>query len=100
MEILNGRGGPPAKLKRRLPLCWKRWRKSSEACLCGWGKIQDDLSYERGAKKKLENFGLRVQSFVYPKEISHEDFMREFQKVNEDEDVDGILLLWSGCLSR
>ena len=57
------------------------------------GENPDDLSYERGAKKKLENFGLRVQSFVYPKEISHEDFMREFQKVNEDEDVDGILLL-------
>lgn len=57
------------------------------------GENPDDLSYERGAKKKMENFGLRVQSFAYPKEISHEEFMREFQKVNEDQDVTGILLL-------
>lgn len=57
------------------------------------GEKPDDMSYERGATKKMENFGLRVQSFVYPADISDEAFKAEFLKINEDPDVTGILLL-------
>lgn len=57
------------------------------------GERQDDLSYERGAIKQMENFGLRVQSYVFPQEISDEDFKCEFRKINEDPDVTGILVL-------
>ncbi|MCI8661123.1 MAG: bifunctional 5,10-methylenetetrahydrofolate dehydrogenase/5,10-methenyltetrahydrofolate cyclohydrolase [Lachnospiraceae bacterium] len=57
------------------------------------GENPDDMSYERGARKKLESFGLRVQSCPYPANISDEDFKKEFRRVNEDPDVDGILLL-------
>lgn len=57
------------------------------------GEKTDDMSYERGATKKMENFGLRVQSYVYPADISDEAFKAEFLKINEDPDVTGILLL-------
>lgn len=57
------------------------------------GERPDDLSYERGAMKKMENFGLRVQSYVYPAEISDAEFKQEFAKINADADVNGILLL-------
>lgn len=57
------------------------------------GERADDKSYERGAVKRLESFGLRVQSYVYPEKISHEDFEKEFRTINEDPDVAGILLL-------
>ena len=57
------------------------------------GEKPDDMSYERGATKKMENFGLRVQSYVYPADISDEAFKAEFLKINEDPDVTGILLL-------
>lgn len=57
------------------------------------GEKPDDMSYERGAVKKMEAFGLRVQSRVFPADISHEDFKEEFRKVNEDPDTAGILLL-------
>lgn len=57
------------------------------------GENPDDMSYERGAVKKMEAFGLRVQSRVFPADISHEDFKEEFRKVNEDPDTAGILLL-------
>lgn len=57
------------------------------------GERPDDLSYERGAMKKMENFGLRVQSYVYPAEISDAEFKQEFAKINADADVTGILLL-------
>lgn len=57
------------------------------------GKNPDDISYERGATKKLESFGLRVSSHVYPADISDAAFKEAFRTVNEDKDVDGILLL-------
>lgn len=57
------------------------------------GENPDDMSYERGATKKMENFGLRVQSYVYPAEITDADFKAEFKKINEDPDVTGILML-------
>lgn len=57
------------------------------------GERPDDMSYERGAKKKLESFGLRAESFVFPENISDEMFKQEFQAINQDPDVTGILLL-------
>lgn len=57
------------------------------------GERPDDMSYERGAAKKMENFGLRVQSYVYPADINDAEFKAEFTKINEDPDVTGILLL-------
>ena len=41
----------------------------------------------------MEAFGLRVQTFVFPKDISDEEFKEAFQKINKDPDVTGILLL-------
>lgn len=57
------------------------------------GEKPDDISYEKGAQKKLAAFGLASQSYVFPETISNEEFCREFAKINEDEAVDGILLL-------
>lgn len=57
------------------------------------GEKTDDMSYERSAVKKMEAFGLRVQTFVFPKDISDEEFKEAFQKINKDPDVTGILLL-------
>jgi methylenetetrahydrofolate dehydrogenase (NADP+)/methenyltetrahydrofolate cyclohydrolase len=57
------------------------------------GEKPDDMSYERGATKKMTSFGLDVQSYVYPAEISDADFKAEFRKINEDPSVTGILLL-------
>lgn len=57
------------------------------------GEKPDDMSYERSAVKKMETFGLRVQTFVFPKDISDEEFKEAFQKINKDPAVTGILLL-------
>lgn len=57
------------------------------------GENPDDMSYERGAIKKMENFGLRVQSFAYPADINDAAFKEEFARINGDSDVTGILLL-------
>lgn len=57
------------------------------------GENPDDMSYERGATKKLKSFGLDVASYVFPQGISDEDFKKAFKDINEDDEVTGILLL-------
>lgn len=57
------------------------------------GENPDDMSYERGATKKLKSFGLDVASYVFPQDISDEDFKKAFRDINEDDEVTGILLL-------
>ncbi|MDF2887590.1 MAG: Methylenetetrahydrofolate dehydrogenase [Lacrimispora sp.] len=57
------------------------------------GERPDDMSYERGALKKMENFGLQAESFSFSADISNEEFQAEFKKINENPDIDGILLL-------
>ena len=57
------------------------------------GENPDDMSYERGATKKLKSFGLDMASYVFPQDISDEDFKKAFKDINEDDEVTGILLL-------
>ena len=57
------------------------------------GENPDDMSYERGATKKLKSFGLDVASYVFPQDISDEAFKKAFKEINENDEVTGILLL-------
>ena len=57
------------------------------------GEKPDDVSYERGAIKKMDAFGLKVRSYAFDDNISDEDFKKEFAKINEDSQIDGILML-------
>ena len=57
------------------------------------GENPDDMCYERSATKKLKSFGLDVASYVFPQDISDEDFKKAFKDINEDDEVTGILLL-------
>lgn len=56
------------------------------------GERPDDLSYERNVMKKIAAFGMEAKSFAFPENISEEAFKREFEKINEDDSIDGILL--------
>ena len=57
------------------------------------GEKPDDCSYERGAKKKMEKLGFRCSSFVFDADIDNETFQKEFDTINNNDDIDGILLL-------
>jgi methylenetetrahydrofolate dehydrogenase (NADP+)/methenyltetrahydrofolate cyclohydrolase len=57
------------------------------------GERPDDLSYERGATKKMEKVGFACTSCAFPENIDNDTFQAEFDKINEDPSVDGILLL-------
>ena len=57
------------------------------------GEKPDDISYEKGAMKKMASFGLNVQSYTFPEDISDALFKEEFAKINADKAIDGILML-------
>ncbi len=56
------------------------------------GAREDDISYERGAKKRMEIVGIDCEVFELPLDISQEEFEKVFRKVNDDEKIHGILL--------
>lgn len=67
--------------------------KTPKLAIVRVGERPDDLSYERGALKKMDSFGLMGESFAFPQDITDEAFKEEFAKINENPDIDGILLL-------
>lgn len=56
------------------------------------GSNSADISYEKGAVKKMESLSLKTKVFEFDENISSEDFIEEFKKINEDDEIDGILL--------
>jgi methylenetetrahydrofolate dehydrogenase (NADP+)/methenyltetrahydrofolate cyclohydrolase len=83
-----------AKIKEQVDeLCKGITGSKPKLAIVRVGERPDDLSYERGALKKMEAFGLLAESFSFPCDISDEDFKREFSKINENPEIQGILLL-------
>ena len=42
------------------------------------GERPDDCSYERGATKKMDKVGFDCTSYVFPQDITDEEFQKEF----------------------
>ena len=56
------------------------------------GAKENDLAYERGAKKRMEMIGIECRIAELPEDISQEEFEDAFCKINKDPEVHGILL--------
>lgn len=57
------------------------------------GERPDDYSYERGAVKKMDKVGVRCTTYTFAADISNDEFQKEFDQINNNPDIDGILLL-------
>ncbi len=57
------------------------------------GERPDDMSYEKNAISRMKKFGMGAVTFTYPESVSWEEFSGEFQRINQDDSIDGILLL-------
>ena len=57
------------------------------------GERPDDWSYERGAVKKMDKVGVRCTTYTFAADISNDEFQKEFDQINNNPDIDGILLL-------
>ena len=56
------------------------------------GERPDDLAYERGALKRFEGLGMAVRVSAFPEDIGQDEFKAEFEKINGDADIHGILM--------
>jgi len=56
------------------------------------GERGDDIAYERGVIKKCEKLGFSYELFKFEADISNDDFIKEFDKINENPEIDGILM--------
>jgi methylenetetrahydrofolate dehydrogenase (NADP+)/methenyltetrahydrofolate cyclohydrolase len=56
------------------------------------GQREDDLSYERGVKKRCEAVGVGVRQYVLDAAAAQEEVLGVIQEVNADENVHGCLL--------
>ena len=92
MEVLKGLAVANA-INENLMEAAKTLPKVPHLAIVRVGERPDDLSYERGATKKMEKVGFACTHYTYPEDISNEDFQKAFDAVNDDPEIDGILLL-------
>lgn len=57
------------------------------------GENKGSITYEKSARKKMEEVGIEVESFTYPDDITEEDFLTELTDINDDETIHGILVM-------
>lgn len=56
------------------------------------GERPDDLAYERGAKKRMDTIGIKCTVFEFPEVIDQLTLEEEFDKINSNPYIHGILL--------
>ena len=92
MEILKGLPVANA-INEKLIEEVKTMEKKLHLAIIRVGERPDDMSYERGATKKMDKVGFECTSYTFPADIDNDTFQKEFDKINEDDNIDGILLL-------
>ena len=93
MEILKGLPVANA-INDRIADVMKTWTgRVPHLAIIRVGERPDDMSYERGATKKMEKVGFDCTSYTFPADIDNDTFQKEFDKINYDDNIDGILLL-------
>lgn len=93
METLKGLPVANA-INERITDAMKSWTgRVPRLAIIRVGERPDDMSYERGATKKMEKVGFDCTSYTFPADIDNDTFQKEFDKINEDDNIDGILLL-------
>ncbi len=56
------------------------------------GERDDDIAYERGATKRCEAVGVKVEKRTLPADVDEKIFFNELKALNEDEKIHGILM--------
>lgn len=93
MEILKGLPVANA-INDRIADVMKSWTgRVPHLAIIRVGERPDDMSYERGATKKMEKVGFDCTSYTFPADIDNDTFQKEFDKINDNDNIDGILLL-------
>ena len=93
MEILKGLPVANA-INEKIMGELKDWNgKLPHLAIVRVGERPDDCSYERGASKKMEKVVMEYSIHTFPEDIDNDTFQKEFDKINKNPEIDGILLL-------
>ena len=92
MELLKG-ADVIAAMKQRMQKELEKQSRTPKLAIIRVGERPDDMSYERCSKKRMQGIGIICESHVFPADISNEAFLKEFEIINTDSGVDGILVL-------
>ena len=92
MELLKG-ADVIAAMKQRMQKELEKQPRTPKLTIIRVGERPDDLSYERGARKRMQGIGIACESYVFPADVNNELFFKEFEAKNTDPSVDGILVL-------
>lgn len=57
------------------------------------GNDPGSVAYEKGLKNRFKEIGLKINTFSYELDIEENEFLKEFDRINENEDIHGILVL-------
>ena len=93
-EILKGKPVADAMVARMRESAEALKAKGTEPTLCvvRVGERADDLSYEKGVKKRCEQVGVTLKQVILSETVTQAEFEEAFLTVNRDPAVHGILL--------
>lgn len=57
------------------------------------GEDGSQMAYERGARNRLDKYGIKCETTALEQDVSQGDFENAFRRLNDDPDVHGILIL-------
>lgn len=93
-EILKGKPVADALIARMRETADALKNRGVEPTLCvvRVGERADDLSYEKGVRKRCAEVGVTLRQVILPETVSQDEFEAAFEAVNRDPAVHGILL--------
>ena len=96
MKIISGKEVAEhitAELKNKAESLKKGNKRLPKLVIIRVGEKPDDLSYQKGAVKRMDMIGVIHEEVHFEENVSKEEFYKEFDEINNDESVDGILVL-------
>ena len=96
MRIISGKEvaeNITAELKNKIESLKKDNKRLPKLVIIRVGEKPDDISYQKGAVKRMDMVGIAHEEVHFEENVSKEEFYGKFDEINNDESVDGILVL-------
>ena len=96
MNIISGKevaGYISKRVKDRVDELIKLGKRVPKLVIVRVGDRPDDLSYQRGAIKRMDMVGIAHEELWFEENVSIETFYKKFDEINKDDEIDGILVL-------
>ncbi|MDO5095465.1 MAG: tetrahydrofolate dehydrogenase/cyclohydrolase catalytic domain-containing protein [Peptostreptococcaceae bacterium] len=84
------------QLKEEIKVRVENFKKNQiepKLCILRVGEKPDDIAYQRGATKTMEELGIAIEAIELPNDCTTEQLSDVMQKLNDDNKVHGVLML-------